>query len=110
MKLPSPGYAIVPRRKVRDYLLSANHPVGRHKAAFFRSLGYTQADWSSLAAELRHMAGRRVARATRNWYGVLYEIRGPLTGPSGHTARLVTVWIVRADERRARFVTAYPET
>jgi hypothetical protein len=43
MSLPNADRAIVDPAKVRDYLLS--HPVGRFKAAFFLSLGYSQDRW-----------------------------------------------------------------
>jgi hypothetical protein len=41
---------------VRDYLLSPSHPVGRFKAQFFLALGYSQAGWALLAADLRQHA------------------------------------------------------
>ncbi len=37
MKLPNRERAILPRERIRDYLLSDSHPDGRHKAAFFDS-------------------------------------------------------------------------
>lgn len=37
MKLPNGQKAVVDERKVREYLLSASHPVGRFKARFFGS-------------------------------------------------------------------------
>ncbi|HKH48502.1 MAG TPA: adhesin, partial [Thermoanaerobaculia bacterium] len=45
MKLPGADRAIVDEAKVRDYLLSSEHPVGRFKAAFFANVGYTRQDW-----------------------------------------------------------------
>lgn len=45
MSLPNADRAIVDPAKVRDYLLSASHPVGRFKAAFFLSLGYSEDRW-----------------------------------------------------------------
>jgi len=30
-----PDAAIIPRTKLRDYLLSPRHPIGRFKSAFF---------------------------------------------------------------------------
>ena len=37
--------------KVRTYLLSSSHPVGRFKARFFRSLGFTEENWPELNAK-----------------------------------------------------------
>lgn len=56
MPLPNAEDAIIEPRKVRDYLLSTTHPVGRHKAAFFERLGFSRADWGSLADALRDQA------------------------------------------------------
>jgi hypothetical protein len=42
MKLPFAENALVDAEKVRDYLLSPLHPVGRFRAVFFAGLGYTQ--------------------------------------------------------------------
>ncbi len=47
--------AIVPVEKLRDYLLSPTHPIGRYKATFFRSLGYSQDAWGQLEVDLRAM-------------------------------------------------------
>ena len=41
--------------KVRDYLLSPTHPVGRFKAPFFAALGYTQDEWNVLQDDLREI-------------------------------------------------------
>jgi hypothetical protein len=42
-------------------------------------------------------------------YGKKYTITGPIHGPNGRKADIVTVWRVRAGEDFPRFVTAYPE-
>ena len=56
MKLPCSDEAIVDARKVREYLLSTTHPVGRFKAAFFMSLGYSGDAWEELVEDLRSLA------------------------------------------------------
>ena len=40
MKLPNSESVVVPPQKLRDYILSPVHPVGRFKSVFFRGLGY----------------------------------------------------------------------
>ena len=42
MKLPNASRATIDAAKLRDYLLSPAHPVGRFKAPFFAALGYSQ--------------------------------------------------------------------
>ena len=59
MKLPRGDAAIVEQAKVRHYLLSAFHPIGRFKAAFFRSIGYSAAEWHVLELDLRVLAAHQ---------------------------------------------------
>lgn len=109
MKLPNSENALIPREKVRDYLLSRSHLVGRSKAQFFFSLGYSTEHWQRLANDIRQLAvSAQVARTDRTEYGQKYEVRGQVEGPSGRTASIVTAWIVLHGESVPRFVTAYP--
>jgi hypothetical protein len=41
--------------------------------------------------------------------GRFKAIRAALVGPSGQSAAVVSVWVVRRGEELPRFVTAYPE-
>ena len=109
MKLPGAQRAVIAAGKIRDYLLSTSHPVGRFKAPFFASLGYTAADWQRLEQDLLALADLGDAEAGRDSsYGQKYEIRGTLNGPSGKSARVLTVWIVRFESDVPEFVTAFP--
>ena len=111
MRLPSADRSIIDAAKIRDYLLSLSHPVGRLKAIFFLNLGYSQDEWSRLAADLRKLAlSNEAVPGQVSPYGQKYQVRGTLTGPRGHAARIVTVWIVLVREDLPRFVTAYPES
>jgi hypothetical protein len=110
VKLPNPEGAVVDVEKVRDYLLSSTHPVGRLKAAFFIGLGYRAEDWAGLHKDLLDVAlvdAVTPGRFTR--YGNKYEIRATLKGPSGRSAMVLTVWIVRHGEDFPRFITAFPD-
>jgi hypothetical protein len=109
MKLPEAQRAVIARAKLQDYLLSTSHPVGRFKAPFFARLGYTIADWQRLEQDLLALAESGDAEPGRDSpYGQKYEIRGTLNGPSGKSARVLTVWIVRFGSDVPQFVTAYP--
>jgi hypothetical protein len=109
MKLPAADRALIDAAKVRDYLLSPSHPVGRFKAAFFAAVGFRQGDWQVLLAALARLAVEGDAVQTEATpFGQKYEVRGTLTGPSGRTATIVSVWIVLTGEASARFVTAFP--
>jgi hypothetical protein len=125
--LPRAAGAVIAAEKLRDYILSPAHPIGRFKAAFFAQLGYAQADWQRLAADLRsqHLPlaaqemdappfGRNLpsdgtSLRTEPRFGRKYRIRGPLTGPTGRTATLVSIWMVRTGEEAAHLVTVCPE-
>jgi hypothetical protein len=45
--------AVIPTEKIRDYLLSEVHPVGRYKSAVFRALGYSADQWPVLERDVR---------------------------------------------------------
>lgn len=60
VKLPNAELAVIDAAKVRDYLLSESHPVGRFKAAFFKGLGFRADRWQDLESALRtHSKGKR---------------------------------------------------
>ena len=109
MKLPAAERAVIPAAKIRDYLLSTSHPVGRFKAPFFASLGYTNANWPRLEEDLRDLAVSGDAElGKRSSYGQKYEIRAILRGPSGRSAGVLTVWIILFGGDAPQFVTAFP--
>ena len=56
MRIPGAERALVDPAKVREYLLSPIHPVGRFKARFFATLGYTGENWLRLLADLSRIA------------------------------------------------------
>jgi hypothetical protein len=109
MKVPNAKLAVVDPAKVRDYLLSTEHAVGRFKASFFGSLGYARNDWQILVTNLlKIVASEDAESGAQSGFGDKYEVRGTLVGPGGRAAKIVTVWIVLAGETAPRFVTAFP--
>ena len=109
LRLPNAEHAIVPRAKLCDYLLSMTHPIGRFKAAFFATLGYTIENCERLQMDLLQLAqSGTVFPGQLSPYGRKYEVRGTLVGPSGRLANLVTVWIVLNGEAYPLLVTAFP--
>jgi hypothetical protein len=109
MHIPCADRAVIDPIKVRDYLPSQSHPLGRYKARFFRGLGYERSNWPRLDRDLRfqHLSAP-VARTTHTRHDAVYEIRAILKGPSGAAAGLVSVWIVRHGEKHPSLVTAHP--
>jgi hypothetical protein len=108
MQLPNADRAQVDRVKVTDYLLSATHPDGRGKAAFFEHFGFKGEDWEVLAAALREVGvSNPVSGLVKSQYGARYTVDGAMRTPSGSTPMVRTVWVVEPG-RPPRLVTAYP--
>ncbi|HET6201802.1 MAG TPA: hypothetical protein VFI25_03240 [Planctomycetota bacterium] len=109
MRLPGVERSHVDGAKVRDYLLSRVHPIGRFKAAFFETLGYSRVEWRALERDLRALAASEDATLSgEREYGRKYVVRGMLRGPAGRSAPVVTVWVILLGEDFPRLVTAYP--
>ena len=109
MTLPGIERAVIPRRKVVDYLLSPTHPEGRGKAAFFRHFGFRPEAWDVLAGALRrHAAEHEVAREEPSPFGTRYVVEGIMETPSGRTPRVRSVWFIDEEDGVPRLVTAYP--
>ena len=107
--LRNAAQAIIEPGKLRGYLLSRTHPVGRFKAIFFRSLGYSVSRWQLLEIDLRkHLVANEPESEEVTAHGRKFVVRGRIEGPSGRSAELVTVWIILAGEEVPQFVTAYP--
>lgn len=109
MTLPNADRAVIDAPKIRDYLLSEIHPVGRFKAAFFIALGYSTDRWELLRDDLLGLGCAGPASPGKpSPFGRIFEVDGILKGPSGRLADVRTVWIIRATEDSPRFVTAFP--
>ena len=81
--LPNVTQAVIEEEKVREYLLSDSHPVGRFKAVFFRSLGFDREAWEVLRdALLAHAKEHQPVPGEKDRYGQRFEVRGILSGPS----------------------------
>ncbi|MCK4728450.1 MAG: hypothetical protein KAT27_05975 [Desulfobacterales bacterium] len=107
--LPNHEQAYIPEPKLTKYLLSETHAVGRAKAKYFRSLGYTEANADQLADALLMIAKPKgVSQEVTTPYGTKYVVEGDLFTPIGTTVRIRTVWVVESHDERPRFVTAYP--
>jgi hypothetical protein len=109
MRLPNANTAVVPDGKISGYLLDADHPAGRHKARFFRSLGFRTLDPEALrAALLEHAQNCPVISCLDTLFGRKYLLDGEIYGPDGRSAIMRSVWILTENTDCPRFVTAYP--
>lgn len=109
MKLPNPDRAFVRTRKITHYLLSESHPVGRHKAKFFRGFGFSLLSWRRLeTALLEHAARYEVAQVEKTPFGFSYAIDGPLLTPDERNPQVRTVWFIENGQTIPYFITAHP--
>jgi hypothetical protein len=109
MKLPNAERAVIDERKVREYLLSKSHPIGRFKAAFLARAGFEAGNWAELTSALRNLARRGEAvLGEAGEYGQKYLISGTLSGPRGVGLEVTTVWILPRPDAPPRLVTVFP--
>ena len=109
MQLPNRLQAYIPSEKLRAYLLSETHAVGKAKAMFFRALGFDETNMHLLEHGLLTLAhSAPVQDVVPSLHGIKYVIEGVLDTPSGTAPRIRTVWILETGETNPRFVTAYP--
>ena len=107
MKLPNADRVRIDDRKVRGYLLSKTHPVGRFKARVFNAIGFDEDTLEAFVAELRRIASSGEASVVEDFpFGRKYTVPGDLKGAAGSVA-VLTVWIVESAQE-PRLVTVRP--
>lgn len=109
MLLPNVEDAYIPPEKLADYLLSETHAVGKAKARFFRSHGYSDENLHVLERDLLSIPRyNQIDEQVTSPYGTKYVVTGALRTPRGTTVMVDTVWIIEPPSERPRFITAYP--
>jgi len=107
MKQPNFAEAIVPPKKVTEYLLSITHRDGRGKAKFFIRFGFSPDHGERLAVALqRHALENAVVKHEISPFGVRYVVEGRLLTPTGEQPWLRSIWFLEEGEQIPRFVTA----
>lgn len=108
MKLPYADSVCIDREKVLGYLLNMAHPEGRSKAQFFLRAGFTPEAWGALAQSFRDLAAQtEVSAVLPSEHGCKYIVEGSLRTPRGQFVHVRTIWVVDADGKIPRLVTAY---
>ena len=109
VRLPFAGKAVIPDRKIRDYVLNPGHPKGQHKARIIEAAtGFRRDDADTVQQQIAD--GVMSAPVSHEWsdlFGARYEVRLDITGPSG-TLVVKTAWIVKVGDNVPRFVTLTP--
>jgi hypothetical protein len=65
--LPNAHLAEIDPEKLRGYLLSSEHPVGRFKARFFTALGFSAEYWQQLDSAFRSQHLTQDAEPAGTW-------------------------------------------
>jgi filamentous hemagglutinin len=100
--------AAVDPRKIVDYALNPDNPVGRHKARVFAAaLGFDRSNGHLLVDAIRRGVMTSPAEpAMVDAYGARYRVDLPLTGPRGR-AVVRTAWIYRTGSDVPELVTLH---
>lgn len=109
MKLPNCEQAVVPLRKLTDYLLDDTHPQNSGKAAFFGLVGFTIQNPLDLETALcQHSLTNEVVATIGSEFGIRYVVEGWMPCPNGKAYPIRSVWFIPVGEDVPRLVTAYP--
>lgn len=97
--LPNFEKATIDPKKLTEYALNPEHPVGGNKAKVFESvLGYNKSNWEQLAQQVQEKLPQSEAISKgSNGFGELYQVDMNITGSTGRSALVRTGWIVKLD-------------
>lgn len=92
--LPNYRAAVIEEDKLVNYALNPHSERGQHKARVFdQVLGFNLANWMLLQrAILNALPDHQATFSTETVFGRKYEVVVPITGPSGRTANVTTIW------------------
>jgi hypothetical protein len=108
LKIPNGHHAIVDIRKLTEYALNIEHPVGKHKARVFEAvLGLTSDDAKYLQSVLLKVVQELDAElGQEDDYGKRYIIDFEIESRVGK-GTIRSSWIIRADEDFPRLTSCY---
>ena len=107
--LPNFEQAFIDSRKLTQYALNHNHPVGKHKAKVFESvLGYNQSNAGDLIRQIKQKLPECTAiKGKLDQYGQRYTVDIPVVGPNGRSAIVRTGWIIKTGSNTPSLTTIY---
>ncbi|MFI6309357.1 DUF6883 domain-containing protein [Nocardia fusca] len=107
-KAPTPGTTEDSvNKKLTNYLLNRDHPVGGPKAKWFeQALGYTKENQADLERQIQFDPATAVETGTTQ-YGTKYNQTIPIVGANGKTIEVNFAWI-KNEDGVVRLVTAIP--
>ena len=102
-------HAVIDARKLTDYALDLDNPIGRHKALVFeRFLGFTKDNHASLLQQIETLALDAEAHLQRtDQYGQHFRVDLEVIGTAGQREIVRTGWLVVPGSDEAQLVTSY---
>jgi hypothetical protein len=103
-----PAHAAIAPEKLTKYLLVRQ--ARGDKSAFLAEAGYTTANPDQLLHDLRtQVLPKEAVLIERTKFGELYEIRALLTGPTGTSLAIRSIWMKDHLSGVTKFVTLVPD-
>ena len=100
---------VINSRKLTEYALNPDNPVGADKALMFqRRLGYTKDNYEPLLQQIQDRASDAEANPTQaDEHGQRYQVDLEIVGLQNQREIVRTGWIVESESNEARLVTLY---
>ncbi|HJV45791.1 MAG TPA: hypothetical protein VJ824_08695 [Bacillota bacterium] len=107
--LPNLESAKIDPRKLTEYALNPEHPVGGNKAKVFDSaLGYNKSNADDLMKQIQEKLPQSEAVLGKSdQYGQRYTVDMQITGPNGNTTTVRTGWIIKPGSDAPEMTTIY---
>lgn len=95
--LPNVENATINPKKLTEYALNPDHPVGGNKAKVFESaLGYNQSNADDLMRQIyEKLPNSDAVLGTLDEYGQRYTVDILISGPNGNIVNVRTGWIIK---------------
>ncbi|HHZ19814.1 MAG TPA: hypothetical protein GX391_04765 [Firmicutes bacterium] len=96
-------------RKLTEYALNPDHPIGQNKAKVFKSaLGYNKSNANLLIKQIYDKLPQSEAIVGKlDQYGQRYTMDMLITGVNGNTAIVRTGWIIKPGSDTPELTTLY---
>lgn len=107
--LPNVEKATINLKKLTEYALNPNHPVGGNKAKVFESaLGYNQSNADALMKQIyEKLPNSKAVLGKSDAYGQRYTVDISITGTNSKTVNVRTGWIIRTDSEIPELTTLF---
>ncbi|MDL2257869.1 phage minor capsid protein [Eubacteriales bacterium OttesenSCG-928-K08] len=114
--LPNALLAVTTEEKLRGYLLSSEHPAGKHKAHVIRSvLGYAEVSWNVFSDKLYWEVQKSPVNEAKSFTynkdnvtisATKFTVPIIMSGEKGRMLEMLTVWQIDEGSGVPRFITA----